>query len=60
MGLGIIFAVITIFAALGLIRSLKAKNLLSTGFSFLTFAVFGWFSVLTLIDAFTGGGSTGH
>lgn len=60
MGLAIIFAIVTILAALGLLRSLKVKNMLGSGFAFLTFAVFGWFTIMTFIDVFTGGGSTGH
>jgi hypothetical protein len=60
MGLAIITGLVAILAALGLLRSLKIKNLMAVGFSFLTFAVFGWFTVMTVLDVFLGGGSTGH
>ncbi len=61
MGLAIIFGLVAILAALGLLRSLKIKNLMAAGFAFLTFAVFGWFTVMTVLDVFVGsGGSTGH
>jgi hypothetical protein len=60
MGLAVIFALVAILAAFGLLRSLKIKNLMAAGFAFLTFAVFGWFTVMTVLDVFMGGGSTGH
>ncbi len=49
MGLVIIFALVTILAIFGLIRSLKDKNLLGAFFAFGTLAVFGWFAVMTFI-----------
>jgi Protein of unknown function (DUF2759) len=34
---------------------------MAAGFAFLTFAVFGWFTVMTVLDVLVGsGGSTGH
>ncbi|MGC4376039.1 DUF2759 domain-containing protein [Fictibacillus sp. Mic-4] len=59
MGLGIIFALVTILALFGILRSLKGKNLLAAAFSFLTFAVFGWFTVMTIWDVFHGGTGVG-
>ncbi|HZH61378.1 MAG TPA: DUF2759 domain-containing protein [Metabacillus sp.] len=49
MGLVIIFALVTILAIFGLIRSLKDKNLLGAFFAFGALAVFGWFAVMTFI-----------
>ncbi|MBU7593569.1 DUF2759 domain-containing protein [Metabacillus halosaccharovorans] len=49
MGLVIIFALVTILAIFGFIRSLKDKNLLGAFFAFGTLAVFGWFAVMTFI-----------
>lgn len=60
MGLVIIFGLVTIFAILGLFRSLKDKNFLAVAWSFLTLAVFGFFTVMTLIDTIKGGGFISH
>ncbi|MFC0188276.1 DUF2759 domain-containing protein [Fictibacillus aquaticus] len=61
MGLAIITGLVAILAAFGLLRTLKIKNLFAAGFAFLTFAVFGWFTVMTVLDVFLGGGgSSGH
>ncbi|WP_273129943.1 DUF2759 domain-containing protein [Metabacillus sp. HB246100] len=49
MGLVVIFALVTILGIFGFIRSLKEKNLLGAFFAFGTFAVFGWFAVMTII-----------
>jgi hypothetical protein len=60
MGLVIIFGLVTIFAIFGLLRALKNKNFLAIGFAFLSLAVFGFFTVATAIDIFTGGGFVSH
>jgi hypothetical protein len=60
MALAIIFGLVTIFAVLGFFRSLKEKNLFASGFAFLTLAVFGFFTVMTIIDTLKGGGFVGH
>jgi uncharacterized membrane protein len=60
MGLAIIFGLVTILALWGVVRELKTKNLMALGFAFITVAVFGWFTVMTVFDIFTGGGSAGH
>jgi hypothetical protein len=60
MGLVIIFGLVTIFAVYGLLRSLKDKNFLAIGFSFLSVAVFGFFTVMTLIDIVKTGGFVSH
>jgi hypothetical protein len=51
MGTVIIFALVTILAAFALISSFKNKNLLGILFAFGTFAVFGWFSVMTILNS---------
>ncbi|WP_343804251.1 DUF2759 domain-containing protein [Bacillus carboniphilus] len=51
MGLVIIFALVTILAAIGLFTSLKNKNLLGIVFGFGTLAVFGWFTIMTFIHS---------
>ncbi|MBU9724204.1 MULTISPECIES: DUF2759 domain-containing protein [Bacillaceae] len=48
MVLGIITLLISILAAVGLFRELKKKNFFAVGFAFITVAVFGWFSVMTI------------
>ncbi len=50
MGTVIIFALVAILSVFGLISSLRDKNVLGIAFSFGSVAVFGWFSVMTLID----------
>ncbi|WP_257345832.1 DUF2759 domain-containing protein [Pseudalkalibacillus decolorationis] len=61
MGLAIIFGLVTLFALAGCIREVKKKNMFSFGFAFLTLAVFGWFTVMTVIDTLgTGGWGGGH
>ncbi|MDP4085235.1 MAG: DUF2759 domain-containing protein [Bacillota bacterium] len=49
MGLVIIFAAITILAAIGAFRSLKEKNFLAAFWGTAAFFVFGWFVVMTAI-----------
>ncbi|MFT4412622.1 DUF2759 domain-containing protein [Fredinandcohnia humi] len=48
MGLMIIFSLIVIFAAIGVIRSLRSKNLLGFVFAAGTFLVLGWFTFMTI------------
>jgi hypothetical protein len=49
MGLVIIFALITILAAFGALRSFKSKNFLGAFWGAASFLVFGWFVVMTVI-----------
>lgn len=51
MGLVIIFALVTILAAYGTFTSLKNKNVLGLVFAFGSLVVFGWFTVMTLINS---------
>ncbi|MCF6408457.1 DUF2759 domain-containing protein [Pseudalkalibacillus salsuginis] len=61
MALAIIFGLVTLFAIWALFREFKRKNIFALGFAFLTVAVFGWFTVMTVIDIFhTGGWGGGH
>lgn len=50
MGLVIIFSLVTVLAAFGILRSLKEKNLLGLVFAGGTFLVIGWFTVMTIIN----------
>jgi Protein of unknown function (DUF2759) len=50
MGLMVIFSLITILAIFGFLRSLKEKNVLGILFAFGTLTVFGWFTVMTLVN----------
>lgn len=57
MTLGLITLAVAILSLLGLITEVKRKNLFGAGFAFVSFAVFGWFSVRTIIAViFTDGG----
>ncbi|MBM6617266.1 DUF2759 domain-containing protein [Bacillus suaedaesalsae] len=49
MGLIIIFALVTLLALFGTIRSLREKNILAVVFAVGTLVVFGWFTIMTLI-----------
>jgi hypothetical protein len=49
MGTVIIFALVTLLAAYGLLRSLRDKNLIAIVFAFGTVAVFGWFTFMTVL-----------
>lgn len=51
MGTVIIFALVTILAAFGIVRSFKTKNLFGALFAVGTFVVFGWFSVMTFLNS---------
>ncbi|GLB58187.1 DUF2759 domain-containing protein [Cytobacillus sp. NCCP-133] len=51
MGLPIIFALVAVLAAFGAVSALKNKNFLGLVFAVGTLAVFGWFSVMTLINS---------
>lgn len=56
MGLVIIFTLVSIFSAIGTLRSMKNKNILATGFAGATLLVFGWFTVMTFIAILNGHG----
>ncbi len=46
----VIFGLVAIFAAIGTYQSFKEKNLLGLVFNFGTFAIFGWFTVMTVLN----------
>lgn len=50
MVFGIITLLITIFCVLGLITSIKNKNYFAVGYAAIAIAVFGWFSIMTIIS----------
>jgi hypothetical protein len=50
MGTVIIFLLVAILAAFGLIGSIKSKNILGILFAFGSLAVFGWFAVMTFLN----------
>lgn len=51
MGLVIIFALVAILALFALVSAFKNKNFLGLLFALGTVAVFGWFSIMTLINS---------
>ncbi|MDX5473980.1 MAG: DUF2759 domain-containing protein [Bacillaceae bacterium] len=51
MPLVIIFGLVTILAAIAAVRTLREKNFLGLLFAFGTVAVFGWFTVMTIINS---------
>ncbi|MFC7393350.1 DUF2759 domain-containing protein [Scopulibacillus cellulosilyticus] len=56
MAVGIIFLLIAILCLYGAIRALKKRNIFGAGYAIISLAVFGWFSVMTIIDVLQGGG----
>ena len=58
MGLVIIFALVSLLAAYGGYSALKNKNFLGAFWGVASFLVFGWFTVMTIIDH--GFPATGH
>ena len=46
----VIFGLVAILAAFGTYQGIKEKNLLSILFNFGTFAIFGFFTVMTVIN----------
>ncbi|ATH92379.1 membrane protein [Bacillus glycinifermentans] len=51
MLLVIIFGLVTILSAVGALRSLKQINVLGILFGGAAFFVFGWFTVMTIINS---------
>ncbi|KKB37281.1 DUF2759 domain-containing protein [Bacillus thermotolerans] len=49
-GLVVIFGLVTILAIFSSISALKNKNILGIVFGLGTLAVFGWFTVMTVIN----------
>jgi len=46
----VIFGLVAILGAIGTFQAFKEKNLLSIVFNFGTFAIFGWFTVMTVLN----------
>lgn len=59
MALAIIFMLVTLLALVSIFRQLRKKQMLGFVFALLAVVVFGWFSVMTFIDVFNGGGAPG-
>jgi hypothetical protein len=56
MGTVIIFGLIALLALYGMVRSFRDKNILGILFALGAFAVFGWFTVMTILkDGFPTG-----
>jgi hypothetical protein len=51
MGVVIIFSLVTLLAIYGAFTALKNKNFLGVIFAVATLAVFGWFTVMTVIES---------
>lgn len=49
MGLMIIFGLVAIMALLAIVKTFKSKNFLGLFFAAGSAAVFGWFTVMTII-----------
>ncbi|RFU61899.1 DUF2759 domain-containing protein [Bacillus sp. V59.32b] len=51
MQLMIIFGLVTIMAMLAVVKTFKSKNFLGLFFAAGSAAVFGWFTVMTIIES---------
>ncbi|WP_332697925.1 DUF2759 domain-containing protein [Halalkalibacter lacteus] len=62
MILSIILLVVALLSAFALVRELRRKNFFAVGFAGISFVVFGWFAVATIISIITtgGGAPTAH
>lgn len=47
----VIFGLVTIFAIWGTLQAVKEKNILAILFNVATIAIFGWFTVMTIIKS---------
>ncbi len=46
----VIFGLVAILGAVGTVQAIKEKNLLGVVFNVATFAIFAWFTVMTIIE----------
>ncbi|WP_075618081.1 DUF2759 domain-containing protein [Paenisporosarcina indica] len=46
----VIFGLVAILGAIGTYQAFKEKNLLGIVFNFGAFAIFGWFTVMTVLN----------
>lgn len=51
MGLIVLFLIIVALSFVTLFRAIKARHLLGIAFSTATILVFGWFSVMTILNS---------
>ncbi|MCL7749858.1 MULTISPECIES: DUF2759 domain-containing protein [Halalkalibacter] len=58
----IIMLVTALLCAVAIVRELRRKNFFAVGFAGISFVVFGWFAVATIISIITtgGGAPTAH
>ena len=46
----VIFGLVAIFAVWGTLQAVKEKNILAILFNVATIAIFGWFTIMTIIN----------
>ncbi|MBF8419229.1 DUF2759 domain-containing protein [Heyndrickxia coagulans] len=51
MGTVIIFSLVSILSLIGFITAAKNKNILGFIFGIISFALFGWFAIMTVIHS---------
>ncbi|KHF38076.1 DUF2759 domain-containing protein [Halalkalibacter okhensis] len=58
----IIMLITALLCAVAIVREVRRKNFFAVGFAGITFVVFGWFAVATIISIITtgGGAPTAH
>lgn len=56
MAIGIMFFLVAILCLIGAIREISKRNFFGAIYAIITLAVFGWFSIMTIIDVLHGGG----
>ena len=47
----VIFGLIAILAVVGIFQAIKEKNILSILFNLLAAGVFGWFTIMTIVNS---------
>ncbi|MDT8863037.1 DUF2759 domain-containing protein [Alkalihalobacillus sp. MEB130] len=52
----IIMLITSLLCAVAIVRELRRKNFFAVGFAGISFVVFGWFAVATIISIVTTGG----
>ncbi len=55
--IGIIMLLVAILCGLAVFREVRRKNFFGAAYAFLAFAVFGWFSVMTIYSLLTSSGA---
>ncbi|BAB06538.1 DUF2759 domain-containing protein [Halalkalibacterium halodurans] len=59
MFVAVTMLLVAILCGLAVVRELRRKNLFAVGFAAISMAVFGWFSIATIVTYISSGGTQG-